>query len=187
MSTAESAGQPAKTRTLVKKVVMLGDYAVGKTSMVERFVYDRYSSLYQASIGMVARRKKVLLPDEAGGTEITMVLWDIAGSQRLVDNPMRRNYLLGSNGALLVVDLTRRESLDNIEAYAADLARENVDARIVLAGNKCDLEEEIEVEEEAIIKVADRIDARYIRTSAKTEEGVEEAFLAMAEMLAATS
>jgi small GTP-binding protein len=177
----------ASVRTLAKKVCLLGDFGVGKTSLVERFIYGRFNPLYQASIGVQTRRKVVMLDDLPQPTEVKMVIWDIAGSQRLSDNPMRESYLRGSHGALLVCDLTRRETVDALRGYVEDLARVKVDMAVVLAANKADLEAEREVSVEEVAELATAMDAKYLLTSAKDGRNVEAAFQALAEMMAAVS
>lgn len=185
MTNSEQPG--ASVRTLAKKVCLLGDFGVGKTSLVERFIYGRFNPLYQASIGVQTRRKVVMLDDLPQPTEVKMVIWDIAGSQRLSDNPMRESYLRGSHGALLVCDLTRRETVDALRGYVEDLARVKVDMAVVLAANKADLEAEREVSVEEVAELATAMDAKYLLTSAKDGRNVEAAFQALAEMMAAVS
>jgi small GTP-binding protein len=186
-SVTHSEPPGASVRTLAKKVCLLGDFGVGKTSLVERFIYGRFNPLYQASIGVQTRGKVVMLDDLPQPTEVKMVIWDIAGSQRLSDNPMRESYLRGSHGALLVCDLTRRETVDALRGYMEDLARVKVDMAVVLAANKADLEAEREVRVEELAELATAMDAKYLLTSAKDGRNVEAAFRTLAEMMAAVS
>ena len=84
-----------------KKVCLLGDFAVGKTSLIRRYVEDRFDDKYLSTIGVKISRKIVQRPDYA----LTLLIWDLAGGDDI--NQLSRRYLLGAVGAILVCDLTR--------------------------------------------------------------------------------
>ena len=88
-----------------KKVCMLGTFAVGKTSLVRRFIESIYSDKYHTTVG-VKVDKKVM---KAGETELTLVLWDIEGSES--EHDLRKSYLRGAGGYILVADGTRNDTL----------------------------------------------------------------------------
>ena len=92
---------------LQKKICMLGSFSVGKTSLVRRFVESIFSDAYQTSIGVKIDKKVV----RAGNEDVTLVLWDIHGED--VYQKIRMSYLRGMSGYLLVVDGTRRQTLDD--------------------------------------------------------------------------
>jgi small GTP-binding protein len=153
-----------------KKVCMLGGFAVGKTSLVSRFVRSIFSEKYLTTVG-VKIDKKVLT---AGGQEVTLVLWDINGQDEFQD--VQESYLRGTSGYLLVVDGTRRATLETAAKLQekAEAVAGNVPFVVVL--NKSDLATEWQVDERGIVKFAEQ-GWTIVRTSAKTGEGVEETFL----------
>lgn len=162
-------------RSLSLKVCLLGDFAVGKTSLVNRFVHNAFSDKYLSTIGVRVSRKTVVLPGDDEPVELTMLLWDLAGSEEF--DRMRASYLRGAAGALCVHDLSRPETLDSLSAYVQDLRRVNPAAQVVVVSNKSDLlgENNAEVLAEAQALAQD-LTAPWHVTSAKTGEGVEEAF-----------
>lgn len=120
-----------------KKVCLLGDFGVGKTSLVRRFVYDLFDDRYLSTVGVKVSRKTVIVPRHADMVEMTMMLWDLAGSEEF--DRVRASYLRGTAGAILVCDVTRPSTLDSLHSYLRDLASINPHTRVVVAGNKSDL------------------------------------------------
>ena len=166
-----------------KKVCLLGDFAVGKTSLVRRFVYNLFDDKYISTIGVKVSRKTVTVPNGDGVVQLTMMLWDLAGSEEF--SQVRASYLRGSAGAVLVCDLTRAETLHNLQSYAADLGRVNSDVRLVLAANKHDLSERQQITATQIEAVAASLGAPYYLTSAKTGQEVETLFRQLGQKLLA--
>ena len=153
-----------------KKVCMLGGFAVGKTSLVSRFVRSIFSEKYLTTVGVKIDKKMVA----ADGKEVTLVLWDINGQDEFQD--VQESYLRGTSGYLLVVDGTRRATLETAAKLQekAEAVAGNVPFVVVL--NKSDLATEWQVDERGIVKFAEQ-GWTIVRTSAKTGEGVEETFL----------
>jgi len=170
-----------------KKVCLVGDFAVGKTSLIRRFVYDLFDDKYLSTIGVKVSRKRIMLPSAEGAdaplTELTMMLWDLAGSEEFTQ--VRASYLRGTAGALLVCDLTRAETLESLRSYADDLWSVSPSARVVLAANKQDLVEERQLTVEQIEAAAADLGAPFYLTSAKTGQGVEAAFYHLGRLLLA--
>jgi small GTP-binding protein len=164
-----------------RKICLLGDFAVGKTSLVRRFVYDLFDDNYISTIGVKVSRKTVAVPRDDGIVELTMMLWDLAGSE--VFDKMRSTYLRGAAGAVLVCDLTRPETLDVLCARAADLLATNPDARLIVAANKYDLTEQRRLTPAQVEAVAAELDVPYYITSAKTGDEVESLFRRLGRML----
>ena len=166
--------------TLSKKICMLGDFAVGKTSLVRRFVYDTFDDRYLSTIGVKVSRK--LLPVASGDrvADLTMILWDLAGSEEF--SQMRRAYLRGAAGALLVYDLTHAETLASLGDYADQLLQINSNAAVVIVANKSDLvaaggnDNGIAVATLDGRALAGSLDAPFLTTSALTGANVEDAF-----------
>ena len=153
-----------------KKICLLGDFAVGKTSLVRRFVEGRFDDKYLSTIGVKISRKVVLYDTNT----VNLLLWDLAGGDDF--SQAGASYLRGAAGALIVCDLTRRETLETFSYYSQQLRSLKVDAALVLLGNKVDLTAEHTITEAEIQAIATTINAPYLLTSAKTGQCVEEAF-----------
>lgn len=161
---------------ITKKICMLGSFAVGKTSLVRRFVESLYSEAYHTTVG-VKVDKKVLSLD---GRELTLVLWDIYGEDDY--QKMRWTYLRGASGYLLVADGTRRATVEKAIALEQK-AREEVGVLpFVFLINKSDLVDEWDVDEALEAQLAARNWTPF-RSSAKTGEGVEAAFALLARKM----
>lgn len=156
-----------------KKICMLGGFAVGKTSLVSRFVSSIFSDKYHTTVGVKVDRKPVKL----GDTEMNLLLWDLYGDDDF--QKMRASYLRGSAGYLLVVDGTRAATLDT--AISLQQLAESTIGKVpfVLALNKSDLDAEWQLDQAAILKLAKQ-GWKIIRTSAKTGAGVEDTFVNLA-------
>lgn len=159
-----------------KKICMIGDFAVGKTSLVARFVRQTFSDKYLTTIGVKIDTKLINLPNE----QIKLILWDIAGSDGL--STVTASYLRGAAGYLLVVDGTRKPSWD-----AALNLQQLVNSQIgnkpfILLLNKADLQEQWEIDNLDVTKQLQQ-GRTVIHTSAKIGMGVEEAFTQLAMKL----
>lgn len=169
--------------TLSKKICLLGDFAVGKTSLVRRFVYSVFDDTYLSTIGVKVSRTTIEDPAVSESTSLTLLLWDLAGSEEFSD--VRSSYLRGAAGAVLVCDLTRPESLINLRGYVAELHSVSPDARLVLAANKHDLVDQRRIEQSALDAAGRELQAPYRFTSAKTGESVQALFLDLSRLLLA--
>ena len=161
-----------------KKICMLGAFAVGKTSLVSRFVKSLFSDKYHSSVGVKVDKKLVAVGQEP----LELLLWDLYGEDEF--QKIRTSYLRGSSGYVLVADGTRRETLDRA-VVLQNRAEEAVGkVPFVLMVNKADLTDKWEVDDAALEELT-RQGWPILKTSAKTGAGVEEAFLALAgKMLA---
>ncbi|MEM7538456.1 MAG: Rab family GTPase [Chloroflexota bacterium] len=171
-----------------KKVCLLGEFAVGKTSLVKRFVYDRFDDDYLSTIGVKVSRKTVTVfapkNNSASSTqpiELTMMLWDLAGSEAF--NQIRTSYTRGAAGAILVCDLTRAETLDSLQQYIKILLRTSPNAKLIIVANKDDLVDEHELTEEDIAQFAAKFNAPYFLSSAKVGDNVDQLFRVLGEKL----
>ena len=153
-----------------KKICMLGSFAVGKTSLVRRFVDSIYSDAYQTTIGVKVDKKVVRLDDR----EVTLVLWDLYGEDDF--QKMRWSYFRGASGYLLVADGTRRATFDKALEQEERVRKEAGPIPFVFLINKCDLAEEWEVGRAMESQLAAKA-WTVLRSSAKTGQNVEEAIL----------
>ena len=156
---------------------MLGGFAVGKTSLVRRFVESLFSDTYQTTVGVKVDKKMV----EVSGVPVTLVLWDIQGVEEA--EPLRRTYLRGAHGYLVVCDGTRGETLAQC-LELADKARATIgDVPALLLINTADLKDRWEIP----LEVLDGLRGRgwtILETSAKDGQNVEEAFQRLASSMA---
>jgi small GTP-binding protein len=154
---------------LQKKICMVGSFATGKTSLVARFVNSIFSENYQTTVGVKIDKKVV----DIQGKELNLILWDLYGEDEF--QKVKMSYLRGSSGYLLVVDGTRRNTLE--KAFNLQIRVEESIGKVpfILIINKSDLAEEWEIDELEINQVIQK-GWIVIKTSAKTGWGVEEVF-----------
>jgi small GTP-binding protein len=160
-------------REFVYKIVILGDAAVGKTSLINRFVEDSFSEDYRATLGANIVRKDVNL----NSTKVRLIMWDLAGQEKY--QVVRSMYFQGCQGALLVYDVTRYSTFDSINSkWLRDFKKYvKKEGAYILIGNKSDLTDQRTVTEERGKEIAEKIKAsHFIETSAKMGENIEEAF-----------
>ena len=153
-----------------KKVCMLGAFAVGKTSLVARYVKSVFSEKYLTTVGVKVDKKDVVVDDRT----VSLMLWDINGQDDY--QAVQQSYLRGTSGYLLVVDGTRRATLETVAKLQQVVESVAGAVPFVVVLNKADLSHEWQVDERGLMKIADR-GWPILRTSAKTGEGVEETFV----------
>lgn len=163
---------------IAKKVCMLGGFAVGKTSLVSRFVRSLFSDKYHTTVGVKVDKKSVSLPEG----DVELVLWDIYGDDDF--QKLRTSYLRGASGYLLVVDGTRASTLDTAEGIRAMAYEALGDVPFVLVANKADLADTWEVSDLQLQALAAQ-GWTVVRTSAKNGDGVNEAFSRLARAMVA--
>ena len=149
---------------------MLGTLAVGKTSLVRRFIEGIYSEGYQTSIGVKVDKKSV----REAGQEVKLVLWDIFGEDRF--QKVQAAYWRGMFGYLLVVDGTRRNTLDEALALNQRVTDTGLKVPAILLVNKADLADQWEIGDDRLAQLT-QSGWEIMRTSAKSGENVDAAFL----------
>jgi hypothetical protein len=164
-------------RMIQKKICMLGTFAVGKTSLVRRFVESIYSDKYHTTVGVKIDKKTVMV----GEKEIMLMLWDIEGTES--EHEVRMSYLRGASGYLLVADGTRQQTLYRALAIQTRVEESIGQVPFLLLINKADLTEEWAISERESTALRER-GWTVINTSAKSGLSVEEAFLMLATRLA---
>lgn len=159
-----------------KKICLVGAFAVGKTSLIRRYVEGVFSDRYLTTIGVKIDQKTVAL-DETG--KVLLMIWDLAGSDEF--QGVRRDYLRGASGFLAVADGTRRETLAAAVAEIEAILASQPGLPCLLLLNKADNEAEWELTSEEIAE----LEARFpvVKTSARAGVGVEEAFLALSRAM----
>lgn len=154
---------------LEKKICMLGTLAVGKTSLVRRFIEGIYSEDYHTTIGVKIDKKSV----REASQDVKLVLWDILGQDRF--QSVQPSYWRGMFGYLLVVDGTRRNTLDEAFALNQRVVDTGLKVPAILLVNKADLADQWEIGEDRLAQLA-QSGWEIMRTSAKTGENVDAAF-----------
>lgn len=158
-----------------KKVLLLGDGAVGKTSLIRRFVVDKFGDEYIATIGTKVTKKDLRMKKGGEDCYVTLMIWDVLGQKGY--SAVQASSFRGSQGALIVYDVTRPETLQALAEYWIPRLYEIVGKiPIVVVGNKVDLvERRKQFEEDAKDFCAD-YDSVYYLSSAKSGENVEKIF-----------
>ncbi len=152
------------------KIVLLGDPAVGKTSLVKRYVDNMFRMDYMMTIGTDIRTKIISINDEI----VKLVIWDLGGQPLFQD--VRATYCKGANGAVLAFDLTRQKTLTDLHGWAETVWRFVGKVPIAVVGTKADLKSIRETSMERALDFARLTGAKVFETSAKTGEGVEKTF-----------
>ncbi|RNF85229.1 Rab family GTPase [Montanilutibacter psychrotolerans] len=164
--------------SFARKICLLGDFSVGKTSAVARYVRSTFSESYLTTVGVKVDTKVV---DLVARPSMRLVLWDIAGSSKLGQS--RLNYVAGAHGFVLVADGTRRDTVSSaLDLWQQAAEALNADVPAVLLVNKVDLADEWDISPELIESLSHNL--AVFCTSAKTGESIE---LAFAEIAGAVS
>ncbi len=157
-----------------KKVVILGHFGVGKTSLIRRFVTNQFSDKYKVTIGVHISKKVVTLSAEES---ISMILWDLEGTDSL--DQIRDAYLLGTHGVIFVFDVSRPSTFQQLNTDLKIVSNKLPDRPFLVVGNKIDLVSEEDLNE---LLLAHSISHDFL-TSAKTGDTVEDVFLNLATLL----
>lgn len=161
---------------LQKKICMVGAFAVGKTSLVARFVHSIFSEKYHTTIGVKIDKKELMVASQS----VTLLLWDLAGEDDFLQ--VRMSYMRGAAGYLLVVDGARRDTLDTALRLQERVESAIGNVPFVLVCNKSDLRAGWEIDEETLTALRAK-GWVIVLTSARSGAGVEEAFLALAKKI----
>jgi len=165
------------------KVLLLGDGAVGKTSLIRRFVVDQFSDDYITTIGTKVTKKDVTVGKPPNDVEVIMQIWDVLGQKGY--GGVQETAVKGAQGVLFVHDLTREDTRRSMEEYWMPMVWRLV-GRIpmVIVGNKVDLlQEERMAAHEYAYYLEEKYSSPSIMTSAKTGEKVEDSFKTLGEMV----
>ncbi|MEW5936759.1 MAG: Rab family GTPase [Candidatus Thermoplasmatota archaeon] len=181
-------------KKFAKKIVLLGDSAVGKTSLIRKFVEDVFDDSYISTIGTKVTKKEVRLMLEGQEALMNLMIWDMLGREGYISTQARQ--MVGAQGVILVGDVTRPETLRSMEKYWIPLLFRtigSVNLPMVFLGNKADLVSEAGEAERILMRLGKGYNYgmkevlpaelnTWFMTSAKTGENVENAFLTMVHM-----
>lgn len=168
LSQYESENNELKKDIFNFKIILLGDIAVGKTSILSRFCTNTYSSDYKCSIG-VEFKVKSLNVDQS--TIADLKIWDTCGDERF--RAVTRQYYKESKGVILVFDLTNKESFKKLDFWIEDVrVNSPEEASIVLVGNKSDLVDQRKITQKEIADFANKKKLDFLEVSAKTGSNI---------------
>ncbi len=180
---------PDEVAEIIKlKVCMAGEAMVGKTSLIRRFVQDEYDDRYTATLGTKITKKSITATDPKTGrsANVSMLLWDVMGTRTLREL-LKEAYYHGAQGILAVADLTREETLAELDPWSRSIRLVAGDIPVVVVVNKVDLEAERAMDDQAIDGFCKSRAWPWSYTSAKTGEGVEQAFRVIVERVLAAA
>ncbi|KAH3745133.1 GTP-binding protein RAB4 [Pelomyxa schiedti] len=160
-----------ETYDFLFKFIVIGDAATGKSCLLHRFIQNKFNRESQHTIGVEFGAKVV----DVGGKKIKLQIWDTAGQERF--RSVTRSYYKGALGALLVYDVTSRDSYNNISSWLTDArSLSNTDIVIMLVGNKIDRPDR-DVQYLEASRFSEEHGLIFVETSALTGDGVEDAFM----------
>lgn len=171
-------------RTKMKvKICLVGEGAVGKTCLIRRFIQDQFDDRYISTLGAKVSKKEIKVTAPDGGRDIDMTIWDIMGEKGFREL-LKEAYFHGAQGVLAVCDVTRKETLKDLDEWVAAVVKVTGNVPIEYLANKADLKDQMAVTEADVRKAAESHNAPYLFTSAKTGANVEDAFAALAQLIA---
>lgn len=160
---------------LLFKVLLIGDSGTGKSCLLIRFVEDIFSDNYISTIGVDFKIKTI----EIEGKTVKMQVWDTAGQERF--RTITASYYRGSNGVIIVYDVTDRESFEHVDFWMKEVDRlASPDVCRLLVGNKTDLTDKRAVTKEEGEALAAKYGVAFLETSARDSQNVDQAFTKMA-------
>ncbi|MFX0136623.1 MAG: Rab family GTPase [Candidatus Hodarchaeota archaeon] len=160
------------------KLVLFGNPAVGKTSLIQRYINNKFEHEYLSTLGYNVYEKRL----DFGNDNIIFVIFDIGGQEKFRE--LRQKYAAGANAALLVYAINNRESFENIPNWYNDLKAFTNNAHFVIVGNKVDLEHERQVSREEAENLALQLQADgFFETSAKEDIMINETFSNFAKVI----
>ncbi|UCE36264.1 MAG: GTP-binding protein [Thermoplasmata archaeon] len=164
-----------KVKNMMKKMLVLGEAAVGKTSLIRRFVLDRFDDKYIATIGTKTTAKVIEIPMDNELIKLKLQIWDILGQRGY--SKLHKSSFRGTSGVFMVADITRKETLHSLEKYWIP-KMQNIVGKIpfIILANKCDLLKKAEFSRDELKELATRYKVPFYQSSAKSGENVKQAF-----------
>ena len=168
---------------ITKKIVLVGDFSTGKTSLIRRYVDNEFSDDYLTTIGVKISKKILLLEESDVNIELQLMIWDIEGNTD--SKPTNPAYIMGAHGLIIVADITRNTSIKNIKLHIEECQKVVKDVPKILVLNKSDL---IQTDEELQTILQDlknqNLGVDYIfDSSAKDGKNVEKIFSKISETI----
>jgi len=173
----------ATTQKHVKaKVCLVGDVAVGKTSLIKRYVMDSFDDRYVATVGTKVTKKTLNVTWKGTPATLDLMVWDIMGEKGF-RALLRDAYFEGAHGVRAVCDVTRKDTFYDLNNWVQMVRKQVGEVPVVFLGNKADLKERAVVTEEELARMGAIHGAKHFFVSAKTGMGVNDAFQALADAI----
>ncbi len=163
---------------VILKILVLGDSAVGKTSLSLQYVENYFPESYISTVGVEYKNKPVKL----NNTNILLQIWDTCGQERY--KSLSKTFMKGADGILFVYDISNKQTFDHIKDWIMESQSSNNEFKKIIVGNKIDLPpERRKVSQEVLTKYSNDKKIQGIETSAKSGENVEKAFLMLTKLI----
>ncbi len=176
----------SEPRRMKVKICLVGEHAVGKTSLIKRYVLNEYDDRYIVTLGAKVSKKEMLLtPKKGDPVQMDMTIWDIMGSKGFREL-LREAYFHGAQGILAVADITRYDTLEDLDSWVESVFRTVGEIPVVFTINKVDLKDQAAFSEEQVKQATEAFDAPYFYSSAKSGENVETVFRSLGETITKT-
>lgn len=167
------------------KICLVGEAAVGKTSLIRRYVLDMFEDLYIATLGAKVTKKEIRVPEVSEGNylKVSLMIWDIMGEKGFREL-LKEAYFHGAQGILAVCDVTRKDTLLELQEWISSVIKVTGDIPVRFIVNKMDLTEDAQFGEDDVRSMSEDMGSSYLLTSARTGEGVQQAFEEIARVIA---
>lgn len=166
---------------MIYKIIVIGDPAVGKTSLLRNFCGEKFTYEYIPTVGVNITKEKVKIKDKGKEAEVNLMLWDIAGQPQFY--MLHRPYFNGADGIILVYDITRSSSFSNVNNWWSTAVKYGLSGvPRILIGNKIDLKDERKIILPMAEHLSQKINAQLFETSALTGDNVKAIFHKIAEL-----
>ena len=159
------------------KILILGDSAVGKTTLLLKYVDGYFPTIYVATIGVEYKIKKLII----NGLNINLQIWDTAGQERF--RGITQNFLKGANGIIYTYDITNKKSFENLKNWVTTTEDSISDYKSIIIGNKSDLEDERKVSKDSFTNYCKNKNLKGFEVSAKSGTNVNECFETLAKLI----
>ena len=164
------------------KICLIGDWGVGKTSLIRKFVLDQFDDKYLVTFGTKVTKKRVKFKKDSDNIiDLNLVIWDVMGQKEF--KKARKLAYQGVKGALIVCDITRKETLFSIPEWKDELYSVTGKIPFIILVNKIDLKESAKFSPKDIKEISEQLNMPYYTTSAKTGENVETSFIALGKKI----
>jgi small GTP-binding protein len=167
---------------MIFKIIVIGDPAVGKSSLLKNFSAEKFQFEYIPTVGVNITKEKVMVNNNMGKeTEVSLMIWDIAGQPQFY--MLHRPYFNGADGMILVYDVTRSSSFSNVNNWYSTSVKHGLSGvPRILIGNKIDLKDEKKIILPMAEHLSQKLNAPFFETSALTGENVSNIFHKIAEL-----